>query len=593
MAQLVLGPILRHVEQSGATVWVETDGPCEVEVLGTRATTFHVEGHHYALIELSGLAPGETYEYEVLLDGAAVWPPAASRFPPSVIRTLDRDRVRLVFGSCRVSLPHHPPYTLDPSEHPEAQGIDALRALGLRMIDSPSEGWPDCLLMLGDQVYADDLSPAMREFTDARHGEGVPPDELEDFDQYALAYREAWGEPVIRWLLSTIPSAMIFDDHEIHAQWKISHAWLERMRAQPWYDRRISGGLMAYWIYQHIGNLSLSELESHDILERVRQAEDGGTVLREEMVGADRQPGHSRWSFSRDLGDVRLVVIDSRAGRELEPGRRQMIDDGEWDWVAERASGDFEHVLLASSVPFFLPPGLHYCEALGEAVADGAWGDAPARLAERLRQSGVMDHWAAFQDSFHRLASLLEDLSAGRGGRAPASVVMLSGDVHHCYLAEVGFRRQAGVRSAVWQAVCSAYRKELRPREKAVMKLGSTRTSAAINRRLAHAAGVKDPPLAWRLVHRPSYENQVATLEATPGSSHVRVETTAGSDWREPRLHTVFEQQLVGQPPSQPSEAPAGGGSAGRKVRAQTANRVPASPSTSASGLPTIRSKKQ
>ena len=34
MASLVLGPILRYVSETEATVWVETSAPCEVEVLG-------------------------------------------------------------------------------------------------------------------------------------------------------------------------------------------------------------------------------------------------------------------------------------------------------------------------------------------------------------------------------------------------------------------------------------------------------------------------------------------------------------------------------------------------------------------------------
>ena len=34
MAKLVLGPLLRYVCETEAVVWVETDEPCEVEVLG-------------------------------------------------------------------------------------------------------------------------------------------------------------------------------------------------------------------------------------------------------------------------------------------------------------------------------------------------------------------------------------------------------------------------------------------------------------------------------------------------------------------------------------------------------------------------------
>ena len=110
MGGLILGPMLRYVSQTEATVWVETDEPCEVEVLGERDQTFCVNGHHYALICLSDLEPGSSHEYEVTLDGERVWPPPDSDFPPSVLRTLSADpRLRIVFGSCRVAVPHHPP----------------------------------------------------------------------------------------------------------------------------------------------------------------------------------------------------------------------------------------------------------------------------------------------------------------------------------------------------------------------------------------------------------------------------------------------------------------------------------------------------
>jgi len=97
---------LRYVGASEATVWVETDAACEVEVLGCRERTFCVEGHHYALVHIEGIAPEGTYEYEVLLDGETKWPEADSPFPPSVIRTMDWGvYLKLVFGSCRISAP--------------------------------------------------------------------------------------------------------------------------------------------------------------------------------------------------------------------------------------------------------------------------------------------------------------------------------------------------------------------------------------------------------------------------------------------------------------------------------------------------------
>ena len=88
MPKLVLGPLLRYVGETQATVWVETDDAARVEVLvspggpgqeadgGTRgqAPTFQVQGHHYALVLIDGLEPDRVYTYRVELDGEPVWP---------------------------------------------------------------------------------------------------------------------------------------------------------------------------------------------------------------------------------------------------------------------------------------------------------------------------------------------------------------------------------------------------------------------------------------------------------------------------------------------------------------------------------------
>ena len=101
---LLLGPMLRYVSETEATIWVETDRQCRVEVLGRGAPTFAVAGHHYGLVVLEGLTPGSEYEYQVALDGTDCWPLPGGDFPPSVLRTLSADRpARLAFGSCRVA----------------------------------------------------------------------------------------------------------------------------------------------------------------------------------------------------------------------------------------------------------------------------------------------------------------------------------------------------------------------------------------------------------------------------------------------------------------------------------------------------------
>ena len=89
---IILGPLLRHVGFSDATLWVETDVPCEVGVFvgdeSHRSHTFAVEGHHYALVLITDLEPGSAHEYAVELDGERVWPEEGDPLPPSVIRTI-------------------------------------------------------------------------------------------------------------------------------------------------------------------------------------------------------------------------------------------------------------------------------------------------------------------------------------------------------------------------------------------------------------------------------------------------------------------------------------------------------------------------
>ena len=260
MPTLLLGPLVRSVEATSAAVWVETDTACQVRITAgdveAVAPTFAVHGHHYALVIVDGLPTGEATPYQVHLDETGVWPLPDSPFPPSVLATMDPEKpLRLAFGSCRTSVPHD-------AEGNATHGVDALRAYALRMAglsrsDQDPEGqqvrWPDMVLFLGDQVYADETTEPMREFIASRRSLDEPPwDELKDYDEYAHLYKIAWSDPAIRWLLSTLPSAMIFDDHDVRDDWNTSLTWRRQMEATSWWHERIVSGLASYWVYQHL-----------------------------------------------------------------------------------------------------------------------------------------------------------------------------------------------------------------------------------------------------------------------------------------------------------------------------------------------------
>jgi hypothetical protein len=520
---------------------------CEVEVLGRRRRTWQVEGHHYALVHVPGLEPGSVTEYSVRLDGEVVWPQATSHFPRPVIRTPKTgERVRLVFGSCRVAAPHTPPWSLRKDEDPQGREVDALYAYARRMLEQPAQEWPHLLLWLGDQIYADECSPGTREFIRSRRDPDEPPGEdVADFEEYTHLYYDSWKDPTVRWLLSTISSAMIFDDHDVHDDWNTSQAWVDEYRSKPWWDERIVGGLMSYWIYQHVGNLSPDELREDELYQSVCGAEDAGPLLREFAHRADREVRGARWSYSRQIGDSKLVVMDSRAGRVLTPGDRHMVDEPEWEFIRREALGDWNHVLLATSLPYLLAPGMQALEAWNEAVCDGAWGGRWARWGEWIRQEFDLEHWGAFDKSFHDMRELVEEIGSGRdGSRPPATITFLSGDVHHAYLADVGFRREVGMKSAVYQAVCSPFRNPLDGRERRAIKAISSTPARWLTGAMARAAGVRDPGLRWRNVQDPTFDNQVATLEWEERDALVRIEKAVPGDPERPELVRVFERKI-------------------------------------------------
>jgi hypothetical protein len=522
MTRLVLGPLLRHVGERTATLWVETERPCEVRV--TRdgngpdavARTFTVHGHHYALVEVDGLEPGSATPYEVRLDGEPVWPEPGSGFPAPRLRTLGAPGtpLRVTFGSCRVA-----PATV------ETHGFDALAAFAHRLAaggESP-EPWPSLLLMIGDQVYADSTGAQMREFIRTRRDiEAEPYDEIADFEEYTELYRLAWGEePAVRWLLSTLPSLTIFDDHDVRDDWNTSHAWREEMWARPWWRRRIVGGIASYWVYQHLGNLSPAGRAADPLYAAVRDAAgDAGKSLDEFAERADREPASARWSYAQDLGGTRLIVIDSRCSRLLTADRRAMLDDEEQSWFDAQCTGGVDHLLIASSLPYLLPPAIHHAEAWNEAVAGGAWGRRGAAFGEKVRQAADLEHWAAFETSFRSVADAVSAVARGERGTAPASIAFLSGDVHYSYLAKV-----RGL--PVYQVVCSPMRNPLVGFFRWANVVASWRVTAAPVRLLARLARVSRPVLDWRMVRRPTFDNALATVEIDGRRATVRWRTAA------------------------------------------------------------------
>ncbi|MFC9091753.1 alkaline phosphatase D family protein [Streptomyces sp. NPDC057072] len=543
MVRLCLGPLLRYVDDSSATVWVEAGRPCTAQVrcpsgAGGRARTFQVAGHHYAIVPVTGLTPGTTETYEVLLDDTPVWPQPESPYPPSTIRTSDPEVVRVTFGSCRLAAP--------PQGRRDPVGPDALDTMAARLAADPDAERPDVLLLLGDQVYADETSRAVRGRIDSRRGLTDPPGvQVADYEEYTWLYHESWLDPEIRWLLSTVPSCMIFDDHDIIDDWNTSASWVADMRATAWWRERLLSGLMAYWVHQHLGNMSPAELAADPVYAAVRETPDGTDVLRAHAARADARPDTVRWSYHRDFGRIRVVMVDTRAARVLDEGRRAMLDPAEADWLREQVLGTrdtCDHLLIGTSLPWLLPHLVHDAEAWSAALCRGERGDRWARFGERLRRTADLEHWAAFPESFEALAALVAEAGSGQG--APASVYVLSGDVHHAYVAEPEWPG-AAPDARVLQLTCSPVHNSVPLSMKLGFRFGWSGLGRALGRRVArHGRGAR-PTLDWRRAGGPWFGNQLMTLTLRGRSASLRVDRARPDETGKARLTTVEESSLT------------------------------------------------
>ncbi|MBB5933213.1 DUF7800 domain-containing protein [Streptomyces zagrosensis] len=665
MARLRLGPLLRQIDwETGerATVWVETDEPCTVEVRcvpvadaatggapqvahtepvreqltagaqpGGSTRTWRIAGHHYALVEVTGLRPGSVSAYEVLLDGERVWPLPDSRFPASTIRTPSPEQatargqaaasatggapaVQIVFGSCRWAAPPG-------ADAHDPVGPDALDTLAGHIAHTPDGERPDALVLLGDQVYADETSAATRAWLATRRDVSQPPwHQVADYEEYTRLYYESWLDPEVRWLLSTVPSCMMFDDHDVVDDWNTSAAWLAQMRATPWWRTRVLSGLMSYWVYQHLGNLSPAELAADELYAAVRAAStaqeqqeneqrerreklqaqsataeqasgaapadeasagpgttvssvsaaggaaaeaptghsglahpttapDATAVLRDFVERSDADPTFARWSYRRDYGRVRLLMVDTRAARVLDEGARSMLDEKELTWLRDQAhagQGEMDHLLIGTSLPWLLPHFVHDVEGWNAALCAGERGPRWARIAENVRQRADLEHWSAFPSSFDALTDLIAE--AGRGPQAPATISVLSGDVHHAYVAEPDWSRwPLPPNSHVLQLTCSPVHNSIPASIRVGFRFGWSRAGRQLGRVFARHGRTGRAALGWRRTGGPWFGNQLMTLTLRGRDAKLRLDQARVDRSGAARLVTAM-QRTVGPP---------------------------------------------
>ena len=211
--------------------------------------------------------------------------------------------VSFVFGSCRYLL-------LKWILHwGEESGDKAFRSILRQITDEGMR--TDCLLMVGDQIYADDFRAI------------DPDDHLEEFLE---RYRVAFGQPFIRALMSRVPTYMILDDHEIRDGWT--------MDMRPGREILYASAMSAYQSYQVV---------------------HGPAFDPSGMPGLARTP--TRYWYTYEIGPARFFVLDTRNERylHLAGAEPQIVSPTQMSalvqWLSESPPGAVKFVV--SSVPVF------------------------------------------------------------------------------------------------------------------------------------------------------------------------------------------------------------------------------------------------
>jgi hypothetical protein len=181
-------------------------------------------------------------------------------------------------------------------------------------------------------------------------------------------------------------------------------------------------------------------------------------------------------------------------------------------------------------------------------VCDGAWGSIPARVGERLRRAVDLEDWSAFRRSFDAFVELLRSIGSGTGpcdgSEPPATVTVLSGDIHFSYRATLTFPEQDGVRSRVNQVVSSPIRNALARNQRAALRFGSSRAGKWISDVLRRSVKIEPAPVKWEIVEGPLFGNCMAELLMLGDRCELTVESARPDEHGEPYLDACIRVDL-------------------------------------------------
>ena len=301
----------------------------------------------------------------------------------SVITPARHQPLRIAFTSCNGSENEKPPLG-DPSRHALWRQIAKVHA------QSPFH----LLLQGGDQVYADlvwkeveQLAAWKRQPRRERLRASLTPEAIDAVETfYFERYCRIWSQPDLAPILASIPSLMMWDDHDIFDGWG---SWPQAIQACP--------------VYQSVWSIA----REHFVLFQQGARPD-------DLPRGVGNPDGSHFGWAFQFGTIGIIAPDLRSTRT----RQRIMDEVSWRWMETALANlaDCRHVFVVSTVPV--------------ANIDLSWLE---RILFRLPremyfQDDLRDQWQSYahRGEWRRLLQLLFDFSEEH----QVQFSILSGEIH-------------------------------------------------------------------------------------------------------------------------------------------------------------------
>ncbi|WCN12340.1 alkaline phosphatase family protein [Marinomonas mediterranea] len=241
-----------------------------------------------------------------------------------------------------------------------------------------------------------------------------------------------------RRVMAHLPTAMMFDDHDITDDWNLTAGWEQAAYEHPVSKRIIGNGLMAYFLFQGWGN-NPTQFDQAFIKTYQTAIEELGTQTHDDVIQTLIR--YDRWHYVWETSPA-LVVLDTRTHRwRSESNLNKPSGLMDWEALTDLQSEliNRDSVLLVSPAPIF---GVKLIEAIQKVFT--LCGKPLLVDAE---------NWMAHSGSAHTLMNLF------RHPKTPKNFVILSGDVHYSFAYHVEVKGQSSSPN-VWQITSSGLRNE-------------------------------------------------------------------------------------------------------------------------------------